>query len=677
MSLIPPAIEGRKNLLPAVQESQADQATTPRSGKLALYACIFFGFLSLYYGFQNAGYLDATDAEERYGLVRSMVDRSSVLILMRAERNLRPSKYSIGSAIAAVPFYMTASRGSLSRIEYDHRPQLVRGVTGSTVFYSALWMVLLAAVGWELFGNRRVAFVLAALAGTATLAWPYSKSFQTENFTGMLLAATTLSMLTWLRNKRLWTLGLAGLLFGYALCVKTELAVLAPVYGVALAAAAWHFESGTRKRLTTLFLTGAVFSAGALPGVLGVLGYNYARFGSPVSMGYPEFNFSHPLFKGLYLQLISAGKGLFWYCPILFAAAWFVPRFCRQKGFLAAWLMLAPMGVMLLLYSKWFSPCGDAALGPRFMVSYAPLLLLALGSGLNTTLSTRAKRWIVGLACLSIAINLMNASTSFLLYFHAQLFSVPEAGRDQVMDQFYYSPSKSLLLGNLGSFVHKFLDLRFVRWRPTEDSLLILRPFWMCLAGTWLFLGSAWRISGDTPCRKGGILWVTAPAVLLFVLGLLRVGDYSDNAIKLKYKKNNEDYHVTWCRNIELQRLSPDRILSLAFHGESAVLAWSGYFKVPKDTTCTLHIKCVLPTQAVMDGNELKALPGDAPEATLRTTHLTRGWHKMEIIYPTAGDLGIKVRMQMGDETPARLDTFEWRSRPPHDASSADADGSS
>jgi hypothetical protein len=135
--------------------------------------------------------------------------------------------------------------------------------------------------------------------------------------------------------------------------------------------------------------------------------YDLARFGSVLRDGYGiigDHHDLHPphtlqaLWEGIYGPLLSPGKGLFLYAPILLLAILGLPRLDRiAPG--AAWLVVGIGGVAVLAHANtlvvWL---GGWAWGPRFLVPIIPLLMLPLGAlldGAGRAVQTSA--WGLGL----------------------------------------------------------------------------------------------------------------------------------------------------------------------------------------------------------------------------------------------------------------------------------------
>jgi hypothetical protein len=113
--------------------------------------------------------------------------------------------------------------------------------------------------------------------------------------------------------------------------------------------------------------------------VLGwTLYYNDLRFGSPFDGGYQDDLFTFGFFDGIGRQLLSPGKGFFWYDAILIAAlpgfAWLWRR-DRGTAVVVGGLSLA----RVLFFASWYTPDGFVAWGPRFLLPACALLAIPLG----------------------------------------------------------------------------------------------------------------------------------------------------------------------------------------------------------------------------------------------------------------------------------------------------------
>jgi hypothetical protein len=102
------------------------------------------------------------------------------------------------------------------------------------------------------------------------------------------------------------------------------------------------------------------------------------RFGSPFDGGYQDDLFTFGFLDGVGRQLLSPGKGFFWYDAILIAAfPGLVWLWRRDRGTAVAVALLCLTRV--LFFARWYTPDGFVAWGPRFLVPACALLTIPLG----------------------------------------------------------------------------------------------------------------------------------------------------------------------------------------------------------------------------------------------------------------------------------------------------------
>ncbi len=311
------------------------------------------------------------------------------------------------------------------------------GPVGASLLFNALvtalTAVLLSAYVQRLGYPYRVGLLVALTFGLATLAWPYAKSLFSDPFSGLLLLAAAYLLLRFhatakipitptqesasnsptlqpsnppilqSSNPHFSTLptfhpfdfaqgkpsslpailpALAGLLLAWNLATRYAEALFIPVYGLLLV---WTLR---RQRLATpaalwswprqVWLPLFAFVLPLAVAGYGLIQFNLSRYGAPLNTGYlPNETFSATWWDGLTGQLVSPGRGLLLYCPILLlslgGAIAYTRRF-RAEGLLA----LAVILIHLLLYGKWFMWHGGYAWGPRFLIPTLPFWALYL-----------------------------------------------------------------------------------------------------------------------------------------------------------------------------------------------------------------------------------------------------------------------------------------------------------
>jgi hypothetical protein len=310
------------------------------------------------------------------------------------------SKYGLGWSLAAVPLC------GLGRVLAQLIPGLTEGyATRVTVM---LLNPLLTAGGCALlyylarcYYPTRVATSLALLYGLGTIAWYYAKSAFSEPLVVFLLLGALLAV----ERRRFAIAGAA--LGGLILTRQTALFLVVPVVG-------WALVRELGREGARPFRTAAALLLPLALGQLIALGYNVCRFGDPLDFGYERgMRWSTPLLPGLYNQLLSPGKGLFVFNPLLVLGVlgWIVLVRRRRDW---AWLGLALVAFHLVphaLYNNW---SGGGGWGPRLLLPIVPIALLPAGEIIEAWQARPAGRVLVLLlVTMSVAIQVLGVSVNW------------------------------------------------------------------------------------------------------------------------------------------------------------------------------------------------------------------------------------------------------------------------
>lgn len=338
--------------------------------------------------------------------------------------------------------------------------------------------------------------------GLGTMAWPYAKYLFSDPLSGLSLLASAYFLL------HLASLGgtaglkpalLSGACLGLAIATRFANAVLIPLFVAVLVAyllrrdgiAAWP-TVGSRLSglLSTVWRETCAFLLPLLLWGIVMAAYNYLRFGNPLTTGYlPEESFSAPWVRGILGLLISPGRGLFLYCPILLALipAW--PSFFRRHRLEAIFLALISLSY-LLLYGKWFMWHGGFAWGPRFLVPIIPLLIIML-SPLVERLRGRWLGLFWALFAVSVAVQVLGLSSDFIHHQEALL----ETGLPLFDPITFFNPRYAQLWGNLAFLRPENLDFAWVRTSPSVevDWLALSTNVALLILCAWGFVLSARR----------------------------------------------------------------------------------------------------------------------------------------------------------------------------------------
>jgi Dolichyl-phosphate-mannose-protein mannosyltransferase len=342
---------------------------------------LFLLLSSVYFLTTSGNTADTTDdSMQRYAVTQRLIERADFDLPgslgerfgVRGVDGRYYMKYGLGQPLLAIPFFALGK--SLGN------PKFV--VSYLSILASSLTCVVLFYLGVRLGYSTRISTRLALVAGLCTQVWPESKSpFDHAIET---LFCTLALLFLYSAQDRQWRFALAGASLGFASLTRvTAILWLLPW-------ALFLFFSNCRKdvrtRLVEFMKRGALVAAGLLPFVIAISWYNKVRFGSVFETGYGQWalersfqNFGNPVGLGLAGELISPGKGILWYSPVILLFIFALPPLFRRNRQTALLCLLAT-GVYLLFFAKYAVWHGDIAWGPRFLVMLIPLWVLCIGA---------------------------------------------------------------------------------------------------------------------------------------------------------------------------------------------------------------------------------------------------------------------------------------------------------
>jgi hypothetical protein len=349
---------------------------------------LFGAFLAIYL-LTAYGRLESYDAEIMFRVTESMLERRSFVIRDEMFGANEPySVYGLGLSLFAVPFHVA---GKIAGVD----PRWAVSLLNSVI--TALAVACLYRFARDLgFGVRRALWLSAAF-GLGSLAWPYSRTFFSEPAIGLLLLVAAWSAWHVRRTPGPVAAGGLGLALGLAVLTRTDSVLVFPLFALYLA-----WPPHPRWPASTL-----VAMAVPLVLVLGLAGwYHLLRFDDPVSGATAQIGHSFDwrpgsLATATYGLLISSGKGLAFYSPIVLLAlpAW--PLF-RRRAPLECLLFSGLFLERTILFSAWSQWHGGICWGPRFLVPVLPFLILPIGYWLGERVGMVA----AGTLALSILVQL-------------------------------------------------------------------------------------------------------------------------------------------------------------------------------------------------------------------------------------------------------------------------------
>lgn len=392
--------------------------------KRATFALALAAFLT--FAFTGGGRIVGSDEVTMFELARSLA-RGGIAVpegaTLQGPDGRFYSKNTAGQAVLALPFVVAGDVAARVGGFRGDRAQLAARCVAS--FFNALVTAVLLAAFYVALRRFRVgaraAFAAAVLLGFTTPLWIYAKSFMAEPLEslGLLLALTGAARAGAAPAAADARRGEREAAAGACLAVSAKLGML-PLALVALAAAGFRRPRAWRLPL-----------AGVAVALAGHALYNWARFGTPFETGYGAQAsleaFSTPLLVGVYGLLLSSGKGVAWFAPLVWLAPAGLAAMVRSRAHSSAarhgddvrragWAIVAAWTVGLVLFGRFQHWGGDGSWGPRYLVPLLPLAALAVAFALEGASRLRRRvAWALG--TLGLVVTLGGVG----IYFGAQM----------------------------------------------------------------------------------------------------------------------------------------------------------------------------------------------------------------------------------------------------------------
>ena len=362
----------------------------------------------------SGGHLDWRDGVEAFIVTESMVLKNSAKFHsdvpsvreLYAETWIR--KYDLFSqpsytprslllSVIAIPFYHAATAVlSIS-------PILLIGLFLNSIIISLISLVIFL-FSLEMYGNKRLAFMLSLIFGVCSFIWPYNTSLYPQPLQALLLitpayfiyksihinprficnyANQFYSGSMWYNNERSALLynAAAGILLGLSVFAHPSSLIAIP--GFLLFAVLSSF-SQRKRRLACLLIPLAIV-------LIFMAVVNYIRFGTITEFGYYSQGSVevHGGWEGLLGLWISPGFGILFYFPMVVLLPFALKKLACNKDnrgilFLVIYMISAYwLFVGTLSYDEPTSWSGAIAWGPRYMIAILPFVVLSFGNILH------------------------------------------------------------------------------------------------------------------------------------------------------------------------------------------------------------------------------------------------------------------------------------------------------
>lgn len=353
----------------------------PSSWTIPVLLGIFF--LSVYLVTGSSDLMHNGDTDLRYQTTQALVDHHHLWLARPMWVDTRISRgrgghqyvfYAPGQILAMVPLYV-AGKVLAHHLSLPYDVTTLYASRSLDLFLGAVLAVLFFFMAESVGYSRGTAVALTLIFGLATAAWPDAQSALEQTQVNVLLLLTV--FLVWrsvqATHARRGYLALAGCGIGAAVFTRYDAALFIPIvflFPATLRIRAFGWQGAWRDA--------GVYALGVAPWIAGIALWNDVRFGNIVHTGLRESTWGEPLPAGLLGLLISPGKGLLWYVPLVLLLPWAVPRFYARLPALTlffAALVLVP----LFFYANLLYWHGDPAWGPRYLYTSIPYLILPLG----------------------------------------------------------------------------------------------------------------------------------------------------------------------------------------------------------------------------------------------------------------------------------------------------------
>jgi len=446
----------------------------------------------LAYAFTGGGRLVGSDEVSMFELSLALV-RGSVAVppgaTLAGPDGRHYTKNAATQAVLALPLVLAGETAARAvPLSPPRRTLAARFVTSFfNAFVAAILLGVFYVAARRLGVSSRVALWTAVLLGFSTPLWVYSKSFMAEPLQalGLLLALAGCAGVgddpgragSGPRPASAWSERAAALGVFLAVSVKLSMLPLGLVCMVTLV--------GRPARAWLAPTVGLVLA------LAGHALYNQARFGTLFETGYgvqvTAAAYTTPFLAGIYGLVISSGKGVLWFAPVLWIAlpVWLTragatqllqpprdadvavrrtafSRFARLDAEARVRWGAALAGLAALwLYGRFQHWAGDGSFGPRYLVPVLPLAFLVVA--LTIERGARAiRRWAIVLGVLGGLVQVGGVA----IYFGAQMreagdypYTLP-LDHPRSMSDSHFNPRFSpiaghwrLLLRNVGEHV--------------------------------------------------------------------------------------------------------------------------------------------------------------------------------------------------------------------------------
>jgi hypothetical protein len=398
--------------------------------------CILLAaFVALWLAGFTRGHLSGSDELNVFETTRSLAERGSLAIpevpLAYPGKDGRLySIYSVGSAVALLPFY---ELGSLARktlpfaarraIAGEHLqkgprrwggdPEIAAAMLYGPVATGAL-VALFFLIQRELGASLRSSLVASLALGVGTYVALMSSYLLRHTNEGIAVLGAVYFWLRWQRTGDVRSLAAGSAFASATLLVREPAVVVALGLAVLLVPPllARHREARDPRSLgrEALALAGPALAVLAIHAIT-----NWVRWGTLLQapLMLQNSRFPYPIYLSAWGFLLSPGASIFVYSPVLLLAPWALRELARSHRVLAAAILtvFATFLVFFSLYDGWTGLW--AAPGPRYLFVPLLFLMIPLGRWLDGGDRRRRLATCLALGAFGLLVNVAFLATHF------------------------------------------------------------------------------------------------------------------------------------------------------------------------------------------------------------------------------------------------------------------------
>ncbi len=365
------------------------------------------------------GRLAPRDEETTYRMTANLIERGQ-LTLTQQDFTVEPQSYpaflpQVAPRTQATTWIVPGPNGESYPL-YTHAQPILqiplyligRIISGASLDLSSVALtrftvsllnpIVIALTGWllALFGSRwgfstRLSIGLGVMYSLGTMAVVYTHTNFSDPALALLFTLAAYSAYRADGDRRERWLLLTGFTLGLALYLRERALIWLPLYV--------GYLLFTRRARSLRHWLAVLVPLGC--GAVALMLWNSVRFGSPVVIGYASWvadtGFDAPILLGLFGLLISPGKGVLLYNPIVWLGFIGLSAMLRRRR-AEALFFLSFVVVALGFYARYNFWTGGWNWGPRYLLPFLPFALLAAGDWFHAH-PTRLRRSLLIILC--------------------------------------------------------------------------------------------------------------------------------------------------------------------------------------------------------------------------------------------------------------------------------------